>query len=580
MNNSRYPGANPFETHQEHIFFGRNADTAKLHQLIKLEPLVVLYAKSGMGKSSLLNAGIIPAVLQDGDYHPFTVRFQAWTPDKTVMPVTIIRQVLAPNGSDATFLDTLIQDEPNLWHELKELQIKEHKKILLIFDQFEELFTYPQAAIDVFKEELAEVLYTKIPQRYRNVLEQQIEDNTLQLSDEDYGWLQEPIDLHIVMSIRSDRMSFLNALTDCVPTVLKHLFELPPLSIEAAERAILAPAQRQDAVFSTPPFDYSPQAIQKILDFLTQDNNERIESTQLQIICQSAENKVTTAGQVIQDSDLGDLSLVIENYYYDQLKQLGDDAAQLPARRFIEEGLIFEDEQRRLSVFEGQVFKTYHLSPETLTILVNAHLLRAEPSMHGGYTYELSHDTLVAPILKAKNKRLDTEKFELGRLEAIQQAEQLKAEEAAKQKELAEAQKQKDLEEAQRMRKIEHKRTRRSYILLVFSTVGLAIALWQYLVAEKANKRADVEMQNTQTEMQKTQKALDDFNLEKSEKEKSAFEEWERRIDDIFEAGHCPPDEFYLIKEKMKKGYPNDTLIQQIVVKLTKKTKLCSTQSK
>lgn len=340
MNNSRYPGAKPFETHQEHIFFGRDEDTAKLHGLIKLEPLVVLYAKSGMGKSSVLNAGIIPAILKDGDYHPFTVRFQAWTAGKTLMPDAIIRKILAPNGSTATFLDTLIQDEPNLWHELKELQINEGKKALLIFDQFEELFTYPQAAINVFKSELAEVLYTKIPQRYRDVLEQQIENNTLQISNEDYDILQEPVDLRIVMGIRSDRMNFLNRLTDAVPTVLKHLFELHPLSIEAAERAILAPARRQDLLFDSPPFDYEPKAIESILDFLTQNNTEGIESTQLQIICQSVERKVETAGQVIKLADLGDLSLVIENYYYDQLKQLGDDAAQLPARRFIEEGLI------------------------------------------------------------------------------------------------------------------------------------------------------------------------------------------------------------------------------------------------
>ena len=79
MSQSRYPGAKPFETDQQHIFYGRDDDTLRLHRLIKIEPLVVLYAKSGLGKSSLLNAGIIPAVLQEAEYEPLSVRFRAWT---------------------------------------------------------------------------------------------------------------------------------------------------------------------------------------------------------------------------------------------------------------------------------------------------------------------------------------------------------------------------------------------------------------------------------------------------------------------------------------------------------------------
>jgi hypothetical protein len=167
MSQSRYPGAKPFETTQQHIFFGRTEDTLRLHRLIKLEPLVVLYAKSGMGKSSLLNAGIIPAVMKEGDYHPLSIRFQAWTEGKADAPAFIARRLIAPTGSAQTFLDTLITDEPSLWHDLKEAQIEGKKKFLLIFDQFEELFTYPPEAIKAFKEDLAEVLYAKIPQRFR-----------------------------------------------------------------------------------------------------------------------------------------------------------------------------------------------------------------------------------------------------------------------------------------------------------------------------------------------------------------------------------------------------------------------------
>ena len=492
MNQSRYPGAKPFETHQQHIFFGRDEDTAKLFELIHLEPLVVLYSKSGMGKSSVLNAGIIPAVKKQGEYEPIQVRFKAWTEDKKETPALITRQTMTLNGSATTFLDTLIEDEPSLWHDLKERQIERKKKVLLIFDQFEELFTYPKEAIQAFKEDLAEALHTKIPQRYRSILEKQIEDNTFKLTNEEYQILQEPIELRIVLAIRSDRMSFLNGLTDALHTILKNLFELPPLSIEAAERAILEPAHNKAVGFSSPPFDFEPTAIQKIIGFLTQNKTERIESTQLQIICQSVESKVKSAGQIIRVSELGDLNLVIENYYYDQLKQLGDDEAQLPARRFIEEGLIFEEEERRLSIYEGQIFKAYQITPEMLKVLVDAHLLRAEPSMQGGYTYELSHDTLVTPILKAKNKRLDEEKREAMRLETEQrrETERLAAIEREHERQIKEAQKQKELDEARQLAAIESSRRQRATLLSIASVIGFILAaivgIWAYQQKDNA----------------------------------------------------------------------------------------------
>jgi len=76
-NKYRYPGAQPFTTQQKQIFFGRDKDVEKLYDLIRLENLVVLYSKSGLGKSSLINAGIIPNIESDNLLQPFLIRFGA-----------------------------------------------------------------------------------------------------------------------------------------------------------------------------------------------------------------------------------------------------------------------------------------------------------------------------------------------------------------------------------------------------------------------------------------------------------------------------------------------------------------------
>ncbi len=71
--NYRYPGPQSFTEEDEQLFFGRNRETKALYDLIMVQPLVVLFAKSGMGKTSLLQAGIIPR-LRFTEYDPLIFR--------------------------------------------------------------------------------------------------------------------------------------------------------------------------------------------------------------------------------------------------------------------------------------------------------------------------------------------------------------------------------------------------------------------------------------------------------------------------------------------------------------------------
>ncbi|MEM8528247.1 MAG: hypothetical protein AAGG68_26625 [Bacteroidota bacterium] len=206
----------------------------------------------------------------------------------------------------------------------------------------------------------------------------------------------------VLFAIRSDRMSLLDRISDYLPIVKRAWYELYALTELQAEEAIYNPAYKEGN-FRTPIFDYSDDTIDAILNYLTKDHQQKIESFQLQILCQAIERKVEQQGLTfVQRSDLGNIQTVYENYYDDQIQQLASPEDQLAARRFIEYGLVLEEEERRLSLYEGQIKRQYGLSDELLAQLVNTHIIRREPSLRGGYVYELSHDTLVKPILKAK----------------------------------------------------------------------------------------------------------------------------------------------------------------------------------
>jgi len=57
---SPYPGPRPFKSEEQRFFFGRDRETSELSSLISAHREVVVYAQSGAGKSSLLNAALIP----------------------------------------------------------------------------------------------------------------------------------------------------------------------------------------------------------------------------------------------------------------------------------------------------------------------------------------------------------------------------------------------------------------------------------------------------------------------------------------------------------------------------------------
>ena len=71
----RYPGAQPFRDDEfsRRTFFGREPASVALTDQILANRLVIVYAKSGLGKTSLLNAGVAPRLREAGSL-PLFVR--------------------------------------------------------------------------------------------------------------------------------------------------------------------------------------------------------------------------------------------------------------------------------------------------------------------------------------------------------------------------------------------------------------------------------------------------------------------------------------------------------------------------
>src|SRR5688572_32340664 len=63
-----YVGTRPFKTNESKLFFGRDREALDLLSLVISERLVLFYAQSGAGKSSLVNTKLIPGLIEEGEY--------------------------------------------------------------------------------------------------------------------------------------------------------------------------------------------------------------------------------------------------------------------------------------------------------------------------------------------------------------------------------------------------------------------------------------------------------------------------------------------------------------------------------
>ena len=337
---------------------------------------------------------------------------------------------------------------------------------------------------EIFRRQLAEVLYADIPQSVRARLDE--------LTDEQRQYVVKPMNIKAVFAIRSDRMSLLDSMKDTLPAILHKRYELRSLTHSQAKDAIIKPARIISEDFASPPFEYTEGGLSAIIKALTTTSSEGkditatgIEAFQLQIVCEYIESLVKE-GKVpdldgnglpdITEAQLPHMETLYSEYYYRKLQEL-DPSVKTAAQIVLEDGLLAEDnvsgEGRRMSVDSraliGQ-FRHLGLTDDLLLALEKTYLIRREVNTVGGFSFEISHDTLVAPIQKAKKDRKHIEEKALAAQKAAEREEQLT--------------------EAKRQADIERNRRIRSNIALLVAVLGLLFAAWQYFNAERAKKEA------------------------------------------------------------------------------------------
>jgi tetratricopeptide (TPR) repeat protein len=417
----RYPGARPFadDPNDQRLFYGRDEEINMLFHRVCAARLLVLFGKSGLGKTSLLQAGVYPK-LRERHMLPIPVRLNIQE-----APLAIIKASIEEANQNLG-IDYTPGVGNTLWEFFKTAMFWRGEFLLtpvLVFDQFEEIFTLKnteeRAAL---ARELGDLFRGTPPPNVRQKLQSSVntEKKTATASNPQ---VDQPPNIHVILSLREDFLGALQELAADIPGIFDDRVRLSPLSNSQAEQAICEPTSlKQDAVknrFTTPPFSYTDEALAEILAYL-RGKSDVIEPFQLQLVCRDIEEQVAqqhAKGKpitLITAKELGGkkrLDKIVQNFYQQTLAKLPWRDSRY-ARRLCEEGLL-NAEGFRLPLQENEIQKTYKLSKPALATLVESRLLRKEPRLES-YFYELSHDSLTKPILDARPWKLTRKQRNFG----------------------------------------------------------------------------------------------------------------------------------------------------------------------
>lgn len=383
--NNPYVGPRPFEKGRN--IFGRDREITTLYYLLSAERIVLLHSPSGAGKTSLIQAGLIPKLEK---------RFEVWGPTRVNLTpsekasANVNRYV---RSAILGFEQGLNEADRRNEEDLAGLTLSEYVKsrrdesrnIVLIFDQFEEILTVDPPAFEAKQEFFAQLGELLLDPRV---------------------WA--------LFALREDYLAPLDPYAEKVPTHLKNRFRLDLLGLDDAAKAIENPGKEAGR-------EFTPEAVDKLLaDLATmkvqqpdgtfiEQPGRHVEPMQLQVVCRRLWDRLPKDHLLIDENDLatiGDVTEALSGYYAGEVEKIagGDARKERSIREWVGNKLITPDGIR------GQVRRgagqSEGLENQLIAKLVDAHLARGE-QRGGAVWYELAHDRLIEPVRNSNQAWFD-----------------------------------------------------------------------------------------------------------------------------------------------------------------------------
>lgn len=433
-----WKGLNFYREKDKNDFFGREEDIERLSLYIINNAQTVLFGKSGIGKSSILNAGVFPVAREHGLFpvpikliHNGSKSYLQQIKDK------VAKVVERQGASTHELVPPINEQSETLWEYLHRTIIYDSDgrrvRLLLVIDQFEEIFTLQQKedVKESFFAELADLLNDVTPlyvanaqnnrgdnvdgraeRQYVEKKDSEIEvDLNLNEGKDEKKYLERS-EFHIVLTLRDDFLGCLERYTANIPCMKTNRYALQPLNKAQAEKIITMPRENLIADGVT------GLIIQKVTDKTDNRLNGLLESSvdaaMLSLYLsrlytkRNDDDEQITVELVQQFSDN-----IIKDFYEDAVKDIPVETIE----RLEDELLTFDDRRNNVSVRD---FVKMGVPESVIRSLVDEKKLLRQFNYGGDIRVEYMHDVLcnvASNRIEQRELRKSKEKIEKKEIE-------------------------------------------------------------------------------------------------------------------------------------------------------------------
>ncbi|MGD8405795.1 MAG: hypothetical protein PVJ21_19210, partial [Anaerolineales bacterium] len=402
-----YVGPRAFQTGER--LYGRVRDLLNLRYLFLAERVVLLFSPSGAGKTSLIQAGLIPSLRKKFDFTP-VIRVNQEPPESLKNEENFNRYIFSTLLS---LEETLPEDERSPIEQLAGLTLSDY--LTQRFRSAQETGREEDQPIQIFEalifDQFEEIL-TTAPNDYEG--KRAFFDQLGEALRDNRRWA--------LFSTREDYVAAFEPYQAAIPTRFANHYRLDFLGADSALEAIQEPARDADVEFTNNAAhklidDLRRVQVQRLDGSLEAEQGRYVEPVQLQVVCFRLWNGLSADEAQITEKHITYIGSVDESLsaYYAEQVGLAEETFHTPQRlirEWFNERLITKQGTRSQVMLEPK--KSSGLDNDVIRFMESAHLVRAEKRA-GSTWFELTHDRLITPI------RVDNENWFQAKLSLLQQ---------------------------------------------------------------------------------------------------------------------------------------------------------------
>lgn len=223
-----FPGLRPFEADEEHLFFGRDGQSDELLRRLRRSRFLAVLGTSGSGKSSLVRAGLLPALYggimtQAGSSWRVALFRPGYDPVGNLAHALSDPEVFGDGDDDSDLQQTITEatlrrSALGLVEATRQARMSPHENLLVVVDQFEEIFRFRRSR--KAGSEDAAAAFVKL------LLEAKA---------------QTDIPIYIVITMRSDFLGDCSQFRDLPEAINEGQFLIPRMTRDQRREAIAGP---------------------------------------------------------------------------------------------------------------------------------------------------------------------------------------------------------------------------------------------------------------------------------------------------------------------------------------------------